>query len=80
MSRLAPLPLHHNPGLEKAWESFGKTLGFVPNSVLILQRKPKLVEALAQLGRAVWDPQGEVPLTFRRLVGHVASRAHGCHY
>ena len=80
MPRLAPLPVDHNPALGSAWDTFGKTLGFVPNSALILQRKPKLVEALAQLGHAVWDSQGKAPLTLRRLVGHVASRAHGCHY
>lgn len=80
MSRLTPLPLNEHPALAQAWESYRRTLGFVPNSALILQRKPKLVEALAQLGRAVWDPEGKVPLGFRRLVGHVASRAHGCRY
>lgn len=76
--RLAPLPLA--PELKELEQSFGKSLGFVPNSALIMQRKPKLVRAFTQLSAAVWDPQGEVPLGFKRLVAHVASRAHGCHY
>lgn len=80
MSRLSPLPKDQHPELAEAWATYEKTLGFVPNSALILQRRPKLVLALAHLARAVWDPQGEVPLGLRRLVGHVASRAHGCHY
>lgn len=45
-----------------------------------MQRKPKLVEAFAQLNAAVMDPQGEVDLGFRRLVGHLASKASGCLY
>lgn len=79
-SRLSPLPIGHAPELKDSFPLYIKSLGFVPNSVLIMQRKPKLVKALAQLAAAVWDPQSEVPLGFKRLVAHVASKAHGCHY
>ena len=78
--RLAPLPVDTHPELQEAFQANIRNLGFIPNSVLILQRKPKLVKAFAQLNAAVWDPQGEVPVGFRRLVAHVASRAHGCRY
>ena len=78
--RLAPLPVDANPDLKEAFQSNIRNLGFVPNSTLIMQRKPMLVKAFAQLSAAVWDPAGEVNLGFRRLVAHVASRAHGCHY
>ena len=79
-SRLLPLPADHVPELRESFQVYVKSLGFVPNSVLIMQRKPKLVRALAQLSAAVWDPQGEVALGFKRLVAHVASKAHGCRY
>lgn len=78
--RLAPLPQDAVPELQGAFQTYIRTLGFVPNSVLIMQRKPKLVQALAQLAAAVWDPQGEVTVPFKRMIAHVASRAHGCHY
>jgi len=48
--------------------------------VLIMQRKPRLVRAFTALTAAVWDPEGEVDRGFKRLVAHVASRTHGCHY
>lgn len=80
VSRLSPLPVDHVPELKESLQTYVKSLGFIPNSVLIMQRKPKLVKALAQLAAAVWDPQSEVPLGFKRLVAHVASKAHGCHY
>ena len=80
VSRLRPLPIDHVPELRESLQTYVKSLGFVPNSVLIMQRKPKLVKALAQLAAAVWDPQSEVPLGFKRLVAHVASKAHGCRY
>lgn len=78
--RLAPLPESHSPELRENFEFSRKSLGFVPNSMLIMQRKPKLVKAFSQLSQAIWDPQCEVSLGFKRLVGHVASRAAGCVY
>lgn len=78
--RLAPLPQETTPELAGAFQVYMRVLGFVPNSVLIMQRKPKLVQALSQLAAAVWDPDSEVTVGFKRLLAHVASRAHGCHY
>ena len=77
-ARLAPLPADHTPELQESLQVYVKSLGFVPNSALIMQRKPKLVRALAQLASAIWDPQSEVPTAFKRLIAHVASKAHGC--
>lgn len=80
MSRLAPLPATATPELQPHFDFFLTTLGFTPNSVLTMQRKPKLVQALAQLNAAAMDPEGEVDLGFRRLIGHLASKASGCLY
>ena len=80
MPRLKPLPPDATPELKPHFDFFLGTLGFTPNSVLTMQRKPKLVQAFAQLNGAVMDPAGEVDLGFRRLVGHVASKASGCLY
>jgi uncharacterized peroxidase-related enzyme len=78
--RLEPLPVDQNLELKEAFDSYHKNLGFVPNSMLILQRKPKIVKAMGQLTAAVWEPDGEVDRGFKRLVAHVASRAAGCQY
>ncbi len=80
MPRLQPLPPETTPELKADFDFFLTTLGFAPNSVLTMQRKPKLVRALAQLNAAAMDPEGEVDLGFRRLIGHVASKASGCLY
>ena len=80
MSRLAPLPPETTPELKEHFDFFLGTLGFTPNSVLTMQRKPGLVRAFAQLNAAVMDPAGEVDLGLRRLIGHVASKAAGCLY
>ncbi len=78
--RIEPLPPEHTPELAEAFAHFERTLGFVPNSMLILQRKPNIVRAMAQLTASIWEPDGEVSRAFKRLVAHVASRAAGCRY
>jgi uncharacterized peroxidase-related enzyme len=80
MARIEPLPPEHTPELKDAFAQYVKSLGYIPNSMLILQRKPKIEKAMAQLTAAVWEPDGEVDRSFKRLVAHVASRTAGCQY
>jgi alkylhydroperoxidase family enzyme len=72
--RLGPLPPETTPEMKEEFDSFFKTLGFVPNSVLTMQRKPKLAKAFVQMQRAIWDPESKVDRGFKRLVAHAASR------
>ena len=81
LPRLAPLPRDYAPELQEQFALYEKALGFVPNSALIMQRKPRLVRAFAQLTAAInSDPDNEVDTGFKRLLAHVASRAAGCNY
>lgn len=61
--------------MKEEFDSFFKTLGFVPNSVLTMQRKPALAKAFVQIQRAIWAPDSKVDRGLKRLVAHVASRA-----
>jgi len=76
--RLAPLP--PSPELKELFAPFEKSLGFIPNSALIMQRKPKILQAFSQLVGAINGPEGELDRGFKRLLSHVASRAAGCRY
>lgn len=78
--RLAPLPADHDPDLAGYFAKLATRNGYLPNSQLTMQRRPKLLKAYAQLSAAIWDPEGSVDLGLRRLIGHVASRAAGCQY
>jgi alkylhydroperoxidase family enzyme len=79
-TRLDPLPPEHTPALQPQFDSFFKSLGFVPNSVLTMQRKPKLVQAFVAMQGAIWDPESKVERGFKRLLAFVASRATGDAY
>jgi len=78
--RLVPLPPDHDPELAEYFAKLAKRNGYLPNSQLTMQRRPKLLKAYAQLSAAIWDPEGSVDLGLRRLIGHVASRTAGCQY
>lgn len=80
MPLLKPLPAETHPELAEDFELFKNILGFVPNSLLTMQRRPAVVSAFGELTRAVMDPQGEVDAGFKRLIAHFASRAAGCQY
>ena len=80
MTRLAPLPIGAIPEMKEIFEKMEASGQHVPNSQLILQRKPKLLKALRALSGAVFDPEGEVGAGLKRLLAYVVSRTHGCHY
>ena len=73
--RLDPLPPEHSPELKQEFNSFLKSLGFVPNSVLTMQRRPALVRAFVALQGAIWGPESKVDRGLKRMIGHVASTA-----
>jgi hypothetical protein len=80
MPRLSPLPVGAVPELKDMFERQQAAGHFIPNSQLILQRKPKILSALRALNSAVFDLQGEVTVGLKRLLAYVVARTHGCHY
>ncbi len=80
MPLVSPLPADNDPEVARLAAFFSTTLGFAPNSVLTMQRRPALARAFTELNRAVMDNHGRVGSELKRLVGHVASRVAGCRY
>ena len=80
MAHLDPLPAETTPALKDDFAIFERILGFIPNSLLTMQRMPGMVKGFGELTRGVMDPEGPVDLGFMRLVAHFASRAAGCQY
>ena len=81
MARLEPLSLDQVDGLEEVQQTYERTLGFVPNGLRIMARRPEIVKGFIALRRAVLDPaSGTVPAELKNLCAHLASRTHGCMY
>ena len=80
MAHMKPLPPETTPELRDDFDIFDKILGFVPNSLLTMQRRPKMVKGFGELTKGVMDPEGAVDLGLMRLIAHFSSRAAGCQY
>lgn len=80
MAHMKPLPAESTPELKDDFDIFDKILGFVPNSLLTMQRRPKMVKGFGELTKGVMDPEGPVDLGLMRLIAHFSSRAAGCQY
>jgi len=80
MAHMQPLPAETTPELRDDFGIFEKILGFVPNSLLTMQRRPKMVRGFGELTKGVMDPEGAVDLGLMRLIAHFSSRAAGCRY
>jgi len=80
MAHMKPLPTETTPELQADFAIFEKILGFVPNSLLTMQRQPAMVKGFGELTKAMMSPDGGVDLGLMRLVAHFASRAAGCQY
>ncbi len=80
MAFLEPLSLDTHPELREKFATFERILGFVPNSLLTMQRVPGIVEGFEALTRGVMSPSGQVDLGFKRLIAHFCSKAAGCQY
>ncbi len=80
MPRLEPLDLEDCPEeSRRALELAQERLGFIPNSLRILARKPKILEAFSNMAHAAWAP-GSVEPYLKGLVAHITSRSAGCVY
>lgn len=80
MALVSPLATDHDPEIAELAKFFETTLGFAPNSVLTMMRRPALARAFTELNRAAMQNHGRVTSELKRLVGHIASTTVGCRY
>jgi len=80
MSLVDPLPEGATPELADEFETFETILGFVPNSLLTMQRRPEIVEGFDYLTKKVMKEADRVDPGFKRLAAHMASSGAGCQY
>ena len=59
---------------------FNETLGFCPNSVLTMQKKPHLAQAFVNLNKAVMNNAGSISSEFKRIIAYISSNTTGCRY
>jgi len=80
MPLVKPLPPDANKEVRDLAKFFNETLGFCPNSILTMQRRPEIAKAFISLNMAVMENKGRVTSSLKRLIGYISSRAAGCRY
>lgn len=80
MPLVTPLDASHDPETAQLADFFNETLGFCPNSVLTMQRRPAISKAFINLNKAVMANEGRVTSALKRMIAWVSSNATGCRY
>ncbi|WP_426360094.1 carboxymuconolactone decarboxylase family protein [Pseudocolwellia sp. HL-MZ19] len=80
MPLVKPLASDHNEEVAELARFFNETLGFCPNSVLTMQRRPAIAKAFISLNMAVMANEGRVTAEQKRLIGYITSANTGCRY
>ncbi|MCF8273001.1 MAG: carboxymuconolactone decarboxylase family protein [Flavobacteriaceae bacterium] len=80
MALVTPLSADHDLETKNLAEFFNETLGFCPNSVLTMQRRPAISKAFINLNKAVMANEGNVTSALKRMIAWVSSNAAGCRY
>jgi len=79
MANVEPLRVEDVPDLAPLIGQISAAMGFVPNSLLTMARRPEIMRGFSQLAGVVLGP-GEIKPDLKQLVAHVASTAAGCRY
>ncbi len=79
MPHIDPLPRDATPKFKERFDHYASTRGFIPNSILTMQRRPAIAEAFMALNKAVLY-EGSVAEELKMLVSLIASQAAGCKY
>lgn len=79
MSRIDPLPAEELGELAPILDGMEAQLGFAPNSLKIMGRKPELVKALMAFAGIALAP-GSVSAELKNLVAQIVSKSAGCSY
>ena len=80
MPLVEPLADISDPEVKELVNFFNETLGFCPNSVLTMQRRPGIAKAFVKLNMAVMENHGKLTSEFKRLIAFVSSNTTGCRY
>ncbi len=75
-----PLDRDSNPELQEMVDFYNETLGFTPNSLFTMMRRPRIAEAFLEMNQAVMENKGRVTSALKRMIAYLSSMTTGCRY
>jgi len=79
VAHVQPLDSDATPDLMDKFQHYKNTRGFIPNSILTMQRRPEIAKAFMKLNQAILY-EGTVTEELKMLISLIASQAAGCRY
>lgn len=79
MSRIVPVPRSELSEFEEYFRRYEERMGYLPNSVLLMGRRPEILRSFIGLADVVLR-SGRIAPTLKAMVAHIASRSAGCQY
>jgi uncharacterized peroxidase-related enzyme len=80
MPLVSPASSTDHPKLQELVDFYNETLGFCPNSVKTMYRRPEIAYAFIALNKAVMENQGRISSALKRLIAYISSYTTGCRY
>ena len=75
-----PLEDQDDKELQDLITFYNETLGFCPNSIKTMFRRPAIAYAFINMNKAVMENKGNVTSDLKRFIGFIASNEAGCKY
>jgi uncharacterized peroxidase-related enzyme len=80
MARIDPLEDNDLAEFGDLFAAVAAGMGFVPNSLKTMARRPALLKTFAVMAREILSGASSLPPGLRKLVSNVTSRTSGCQY
>ena len=77
---VAPINTDSNPELQEMVDFYNETLGFTPNSLFTMMRRPRIAKAFLEMNQSVMENKGRVTSALKRLIAYLSSMSTGCRY
>lgn len=75
-----PLDKSANEETKEMAKFYDETLGFTPNSLFTMMRRPRIARAFLEMNQAVMENKGRVTSSLKRLLAYLSSQTAGCRY
>ena len=75
-----PIDRNANKETEEMANFYEETLGFTPNSLFTMMRRPRIAYAFMEMNKAVMENKGRVTSALKRQIAYLSSMTTGCRY
>ena len=77
---VSPIDRNANKETEEMANFYEETLGFTPNSLFTMMRRPRIAYAFMEMNKAVMENKGRVTSALKRQIAYLSSMSTGCRY